>query len=305
MDRTPPRGVRHPIVCTAIGMVGNVVLTVGKLVIGVAAGSAALVADGLHSFSDLAGDVGVLIALRASAAPPDEHHPYGHHNFETLGAMAASLVLLGTGVLMGREAVLRLFHGATTEPSLTALSAAVVSILAKEAMARYTAWVGLLNNSPALRTNAAHHRSDALSSLAATAGILGTVAGYPAADSAAALLISFWIVRMGWLLLRENTDILMEARPDAKLHDAVSRSALSVPGVDAVRRVRIRPRGSIYIVDIDVAVPDTLTVGQGHSLAHDVEERIRRDVPGVIGASVHVEPLGSDLNDASADAPGE
>jgi len=298
VKRTVNRSLRDPIVCTTLGLVGNFLLTGAKLAIGLLGGSAALVADGFHSLSDLAGDVGVLVALRASAAPPDHDHPYGHYNFETLGAMTVSLLLLGTGILLGREAVVRILARQAAAPSLAALTAALVSIFVKEAMARYTAWVGRLHRSPALRTNAAHHRSDALSSLAAAVGILGARLGHPAADSVAALLISVWIIRMGWVLLRENTGILMEARPDQQLHDRVANCARGVQGVRAISRLRIRPRGSIYVVDIEVTVPPQLTVAEGHHIAHEVEQRLRSDVPGVIGANVHVEPA---LSDGGAD----
>jgi len=295
---------QQPVACTVAGMAGNVLLTVTKLVVGLAAGSAALVADGFHSLSDLAGDVGVLVALRASAAPPDHRHPYGHHNFETLGAMAASLLLLATGVLMGREAVTRLLAGQAMEPGGAALAVALVSVVLKEAMARYTAWVGRLNRSPALKTNAAHHRSDALSSLAAAVGILGARLGHPAWDGLAALLISAWIVWMGWDLLRENTDILLEARPDEELMRRVDAVVASVPGVTGISRLRVRPRGSIHVVDVDVTVPPRLTVAEGHRLAHTVESRLREEVPGVIGANVHVEPDPDDpLSDDAPDAP--
>ena len=280
----------RPVVCTGVGMVGNALLTVGKLMVGFWSRSSALVADGVHSFADLAGDVGVLIALRAGRIPPDRNHPYGHHNYETLGALAASLLLLGTGLLLGWDAVRDLRANEATVPGRMALAAAGISIVLKEAMARYTEHAGRLHNSPALRTNAAHHRSDALSSLAVIVGVIGAMNGAPWLDHAAALAIAVWIVWMGWRLMKDNTDILMETRPDEALVRRVHAAALSVPRVEAVTFLAVKPRGSIFLVDISIAVVPEMSVADGHALAHAVEDALVADVREIIGATVHVEP---------------
>jgi len=290
----------RPMVCTAVGLVGNVLLSAGKLVVGFATQSASLVADGVHSFADFAGDIGVVIALKAGARPPDRNHPYGHHNYETLGALGASLLLLATGVLLGREAVQNLLDGVATAPRGGALIAAVVSLVTKEAMARYTDRAGRLHNSPALRTNAAHHRSDALSSLAAVAGIAGARWGAPFLDSAAALVIAVWIVWMGWRLLKDNTDILMETRPAEAFEARLAQVALEVEDVEAVTFLALRPRGSIYLADISIAVRPDMSVAEGHALAHAVEDALRREVVRLRGVIVHVEPHAED--DPSRDA---
>lgn len=280
----------EPMTCTVIGMIGNVLLTVAKLVVGYLTRSSALVADGFHSFSDLAGDVGVVIALRASARPPDRDHPYGHHHYETLGALAASLLLLGTGVLLARKAILEILHHHLSHPAGPALAMAALSIVVKEVMARYTSVAGRLHNSPVLRTNAAHHRSDALSSLAALVGIGGAMAGLPTFDSLAALLIAVWIMGMGWTLLRENTDIIMETRPPDDFVASIHRAALGVEGVVRISGLRVRQRGSVYYADIAVEVPPDISVAAGHDLAHAVEDAVREQVAEVVGAVVHVEP---------------
>jgi len=284
------RVLLRPMVCTTIGMAGNILLTIGKLIVGFTSHSASLVADGVHSFADLAGDVGVVIALKAGARPPDRDHPYGHHNYETIGALAASMFLLLTGALLGKEAVDNLLAGETTIPGFAALVAAVISIVVKEAMARYTAIAGRINNSPALRTNAAHHRSDALSSLAAVAGIAGARYGAPFLDNIAALTIAIWIIWMSWGLMKNNTDILMETRPGDGFIRRVHQVALSVPGVEAVTFLAVKPRGSIYLVDISIAVRPDMSVAESHGLAHAVEGALREDVARIIGATVHIEP---------------
>ncbi|HPF35973.1 MAG TPA: cation diffusion facilitator family transporter [Candidatus Krumholzibacteria bacterium] len=284
-----PRLLR-PLICTAVGMVGNVLLTAGKLAVGYLSGSASLVADGFHSFSDLAGDVGVLIALRASAMPPDNNHPYGHHNFETLGAMGVSTLLLITGVLLGHDAVMSFLHGTHSKPGGPALAAAAISIVSKEAMARYTYAAAARHNSPALRANAAHHRSDVLSSVAAAAGIGGAMMGVVWLDSAAELLIAGMIMWMGMSLLRDNAMILMETKPTDAYLERIHAAAYGIRGIRSVSSLRVRPRGSVYMVDIEVTVDPDLTVREGHDLAHAVEDAMIAQVEGVIGAVVHVEP---------------
>lgn len=294
----------RPLVCTAVGMVGNVLLTVGKLVVGYLTGSASLVADGFHSFSDLAGDVGVLIALRASALPPDRNHPYGHHNFETLGAMGVSMLLLVTGVVLGHDAVMSLVRDEHGRPGSLALAAAVVSILTKEAMARYTYAAARRHNSPALRANAAHHRSDVLSSVAAAAGIGGALLGVLWLDSAAELVIAGMIVWMGLSLLRDNAMILMETKPTDRYLERIHAAAFGIEGIRSVSSLRVRPRGSVYMVDIEVTVDPHLTVREGHDLAHAVEDALIDGVDGVIGAVVHVEPHAPAPERPTADAGG-
>ncbi len=287
-----PRGplMLRPMVCTSVGLVGNVLLTAGKLAVGIIAGSASLVADGFHSFSDLAGDVGVLVALKASTQPPDDDHPYGHHSFETLGALGASLLLLATGVLLGREAVMNFVRHHHSHPEMPALYAALASIVIKEGMARYTFAAGRLHNSPALNANAVHHRSDALSSIAAAVGIGGALAGRPELDSLAALMIAGLIVWMGLGLLRDNAMILLDTQPDEAILERIRGAVMSVDGICSVSSLRVRPQGSVYLADLAVTVLPDLSVHAGHELADLVEQAIHIAVPDVVDAVVHVEP---------------
>ncbi len=288
------RTLLRPVVCTAVGMVGNVLLTVGKIGIGLLAHSASLVADGFHSLADLLGDVGILLALQASVRPPDRNHPYGHHSFETLGALGVSLLVLVTGVLIGRGAVVRLLSGENLQPEFPALATALISVVIKEAMARYTYRAGRLHNSPALLANASMHRSDALTSTAAAVGILGSLAGVPSLDSVAALVIAVFILKSGWDMSRDNVMSLMDTMPDPAYVDSIRHVAERVPGIHAVPSLRVRQRGSRYLADVSITVDAQLTVAAGHVLAHDVEMALRKEVPTLSQAFVHVEPTASD-----------
>ena len=280
----------RPVVCTTAGLFGNVVLSAGKLVFGFLAGSAALVADGFHSLADVLSDFGILLALKASERPPDQNHPYGHHSFETLGAIIVAAFMLLTAGLIAKSAVENLVRGEFLHPEWPALVATIVSVLIKEVMARYTLFVGRLHNSPALLANGTMHRSDAISSLAAAAGIGGAMLGWEILDSIGALVISLFILKMGVDLMRENVMALMDTMPDDELVAEIGVAAQAVGCVQEVRSLHVRQRGSWYLVDIRIAVHPDHTIESAHDIAHATEDRIREEVAKVAMVFVHVEP---------------
>ncbi len=280
----------RPVVCTTAGLIGNVLLSFGKLAFGLLAGSAALVADGFHSLADVLSDVGILLALKASSRPPDHNHPYGHHSFETLGAVVVAAFMLLTAVGIARSAILNIVHGTYLHPEWPALVATLVSVVIKELMARYTLRVGRLHNSPALLANGAMHRSDAISSLAAAAGISGALLGWPILDNVGAIIISLFILKMGVDLMRENVMALMDTMPDEDLLDEIRAAARGVPCVQELRSLHVRQRGSWYLADIRLAVHPDHTIASAHDIAHATEDRIRAEVEKIAMVFVHVEP---------------
>ena len=294
----PARGsfLMQPVGCTAVGMAGNIVLTAGKIALGFLAGSSALIADGFHSLADVLSDIGILLSLKAAYRPPDANHPYGHHSFETLGAVIVAGFMILTAFLIGRGAVLELLHGDHPAPHMIAFWVSLVSVAAKELMARYTMVVGRRFNSPALMANGLMHRSDAISSTAAAAGIGLSQLGMPQLDSAAALVIALFIVRIGWGLLRENIMTLMDTMPDPELVEAVKDAAGRVPCVQEVRDVKARQRGSRYLADLRIAVHPEHTIGAAHDISHAVVDSVLARVDNVARVFVHVEP-------GEADAP--
>ncbi len=284
----------RPMVCTTVGLVGNIVLSAGKLAIGMIAGSAALVADGFHSLADVLSDVGILLALKASTRPPDKNHPYGHHSFETLGATLVALFMLFTAVMIGRDAIVNLINGTNMHPEWPALLVTLVAVIIKEIMARYTLFVGRLHGSPALLANGAMHRSDAISSLAAAAGIGGAMMGWPFLDSVGALVIALFILKMGWDLMRENVMALMDTMPDEELLSEIRNAAIAVTCVQEVLDLHVRQRGSWFMADMRIAVHPDHTIESAHNIAHAVEDRVQQDVERVARVFVHVEPGGRD-----------
>ncbi|MEN8007184.1 MAG: cation diffusion facilitator family transporter [Candidatus Krumholzibacteriota bacterium] len=293
VDQGPPARTSpwtRPMVCTSVGLVGNILLSVGKLAFGMIAGSAALVADGFHSLADVLSDVGILLALKASTRPPDKNHPYGHHSFETLGATLVALFMLFTAVMIAKSAIEHLIEGTYLVPQLGALLASIVAVVIKEVMARYTLFVGRIHGSPALLANGAMHRSDAISSLAAAAGIGGAMIGWTFLDSVGALVIAIFILKMGWDLMRENVMALMDTMPDEELLEEIRAASLDVSCVQEVRDMQVRQRGSWFMVDLRIAVHPDHTIESAHATAHEVEDAVREKVKRVTRVFVHVEP---------------
>ncbi len=280
----------QPVICTWIGLVGNTLLSGGKIIVGTLAGSVALIADGYHSLADVLSDIGILLSLKAASQPPDENHPYGHHSFETLGAIVVAVFMLVTAGGIFYKSITAMVQGTFLHPEMPALWASLASVVIKEIMARYTLFVGRQHGSPALLANGAMHRSDAISSLAAAGGIGGAIAGWPILDSIGALVIALFILRIGWDLLRENVMALMDTMPEKELVDEIRQAGQSVNCVQELLDLRVRQRGSWFLVDLGITVHPDHTIETAHNIAHTVEDTIRKDVPKIARVFVHVEP---------------
>jgi len=271
-------------------MIGNILLTVVKAGIGMISRSSALVADAMHSASDIATTVVVLYSMRISQMPPDPEHPYGHGRAESIGAKVLSVILIVVGISMGSSSIRQLISGTLLVPSSLALWAIMLSIIVKEGMYRYTVAVGNKINSPALVADALHHRSDAFSSVAALFGVVGARLGYPVLDPLAAAVVAVFIVKMGIEVFRSSLDELMDAQVHDGLREDIHRHAISVPGIEHVDEVRVRQYGPHYVIDLKVSVDKQLTVEQGHEIAARVKGTLRETVPSVGDVLVHVNP---------------
>jgi cation diffusion facilitator family transporter len=276
--------------CTLVGLVSNVALTIFKLLAGIFGFSYAMIADAIHSLSDCLATGTVYVGLRIGEKPPDESHPYGHGNAETIAAFLVALIVLATGVFVGISAIHLIAHKQFESPATIALAAAAISIVTKEGMFRYTLKVGKRNNSPALIANAWDHRSDAYSSVAALAGILGARLAFQYLDPIAGLVVSAFIVKMSLTLLRSNVGILMDERPEPALLARIRAAVLEVRGVKAIDNIKAHRRGSTFTIDMEVAVDSNLTVEQGHQVAFEVENRLLHNIDHVQEVMVHVNP---------------
>jgi cation diffusion facilitator family transporter len=273
---------------TVLGAAANLLLVVLKGGVGLAGGSSVLVADAVHSLSDLAGDVVTVFSLRVAAKPPDEEHPYGHGRYETLGMAALAVVLLGAAVGIAWDAWSR--FGESVEPAAITLWVAAFSIAVKEALFQVTLRIGRRYESPLVVTNAWHHRSDALSSVAALAGIAGARMGFPILDPAAAVVVAALIAKMALSLLndaiREITDTALQRDMLQELGTGVRR----LPGVVNLHELRARRMGARVLVDLHVEVDGSTTVSDGHQVAERVRQFVFQEHAGISEVLVHIDP---------------
>jgi cation diffusion facilitator family transporter len=270
----------------------NVLLAAGKLAGGVAGNSHALIADAMESLADIISSLIVWRAVVVAAAPPDRDHPYGHGKAEAIAAAVASTILLlaALGIAIGAG---RQLGQPREAPRLFTLFILIGVVLVKEAAYRYTSRQADIAGNDAVKADAWHHRSDAITSLAAAIGITVCLVGgrrFAYADDAAALFAAVIIGWNGWLLLRPALDELMDAAPNAGLLAQIRATAEKVPGVQAVEKCRARKTGFQYFVDMHIEVDPQMTVQQGHQIAHQVKGRVCEAVPAVCDVLVHVEP---------------
>lgn len=275
------------------GILVNLSLTLLKVAAGVSGRSSALIADALHSLSDLASDIVVLFGYRVGGMPGDERHPYGHGKVETMCTLAVGSMLIAVGLGMGWTAAASVAAKTENIPGFFALGAAVASIVAKEILYRVTARVANDTGSRLLLANAWHHRSDALSSIAALIGVAGARLGSPWMDPAAAAVVCVFIVKVGIDLGWNATQELIDASVDEDLIDKLKKTVLSVRGIAGCHNLKARRLGKDILVDVDIEVDPELNVVQGHDLSRQVRLALLKGVKNVRDAMVHVEPVGA------------
>lgn len=275
------------------GILVNISLTLLKVAVGVAGHSSALIADALHSLSDLASDVIVLLGYRVGQAPGDQRHPYGHGKIETLCTLVVGSMLIAVGIGMGWAAVDALRGEAKSIPGLSALGAAAVSIVVKELLYRITARAAKDTGSKLLLANAWHHRSDAFSSIAALIGVGGAILGAPWMDPAAAAVVCIFVVKVGTDLGWSATQDLIDATVDDDLMERIKNTVMSVSGIAGCHGLKARRLGKDIIVDVDIEVDPGLNVVQGHELSRQVRLALFKNVKHVRDAMVHIEPTGA------------
>ncbi len=266
------------------------VLSAAQILVGVIATSQALIADGVHSLSDLFADFVVLFASHHAKKDPDTGHPHGHHRFETGASLFLGLLLLAVGIGMLWSAYRKI-----AEPDLIqrvhviALWVAGAALIAKETLFRHMLSIAQRLRSKLLVANAWHARSDAASSLVVGVGIIGNLAGYPVLDPIAALIVGLMVVRLGWKFAWDALNDLMDQAADAHDVDGIRRTLLETPGVHDVRELRTRKMGDMIVVDAHLAVDATISVEDGHRIAELARHRVLQ-YHRVLNLMTHVDP---------------
>lgn len=275
---------------TWVSVVVNVVLTVIQIAVGVFAKSQALIADGIHSLSDLVSDFVVLWANHHAQKDADENHPYGHHRFETAASLVLGLLLLAVGLGMVGSAVQKLESPATVAPVHSlALWIAGLALVGKELLFRYMLAVAKKVKSSLLVANAWHARSDAASSLVVGVGIAGNLAGYPILDPIAALIVGFMVGKMGWQFAWDALHDLMDRAVDEAEVQAIRQTLLDTPGVIGVHDVRTRKMGDMVVADAHIEVDAQISVEAGHDIAVEAHQRVLQR-HRVLNLMTHVDP---------------
>lgn len=276
---------------TMVSVWVNLVLSILQIVVGYMARSQALIADGIHSLSDLLSDFAVLLANHHSKKAPDIDHPYGHQRFETAASLFLGGLLLGVGAAMIWVAIDRIVDPSSIPiVSPVALAIAVLTLVAKESLFRYMLRAGKRVKSSMMVANAWHARSDAASSLVVAFGILGNMMGYPVLDPVAALLVGLMIGRMGWQFGSESFHDLMDRAIDEQEQHEIVRTLNETPGVLGVHDVRTRKMGDLVLVDVHIEVDRTLTVEQGHEIGVAARAAVLRR-HRVLDLLTHIDPV--------------
>jgi cation diffusion facilitator family transporter len=275
---------------TWVSVVVNICLTGTQVIMGLLSGSQGLIADGLHSLSDLVADFVVLFASHHSRKGADERHPYGHHRFETGASLALGALLLIVGVGMLWSAVVKLETPAAIRTvSAIAVWAVGVTLIAKELLFRYMLGVAKRVKSSLLVANAWHARSDAASSLVVGVGILCNLAGYPILDPIAALIVGLMVCRMGWGFGWNALHDLMDRGADEEEVEAIRRTLLDTPGIQGVHDLRTRKMGDMIVVDVHLDIDGALSVAAGHDIAVAARRQVLQR-HRVLNVMTHVDP---------------
>ena len=283
---------------TIVGSVVNFLLLVFKFVAGILGNSAAMVADAVHSLSDFVTDVIVVVFVRISGKPEDKCHAYGHGKFETLATAVIGIILFFVGLGMFYSAattIVNVVEGKTLEaPGMLALIAAVLSVLLKELLYRYTVYKGKNLDSQVVIANAWHHRSDAFSSVGTLVGISGAVflgKSWRILDPIAAVVVSFFVIKVAIQLLKPCLDELLEKSLPAEVENKIIDIILSFPNVSSPHHLRTRRIGNLMAIEVHIRMDGNISLNESHDTATQIEQRLRQEFGDKTHIGIHMEPV--------------
>ena len=274
-------------------IIGNLVLSVLKLIAGIVAHSSAMISDAVHSASDVFSTFVVMIGIKLASKEPDKEHPYGHERLECVAAIVLAMVLFITGLGIGAEALGNIVQGNYNDlqvPGMLALVAAIISIVSKEGMYWYTRINAKRIDSSALMADAWHHRSDAFSSIGALVGIAGARMGFPVMDSIASLVIFLFIVKAAYDIFKDSIDKMVDHSCDEETEKDIFECVIENEDVMGVDLLQTRIFGNKIYVDVEIQVDGSYTLQEAHKIAETVHDNIEKNFPKVKHIMVHVNP---------------
>ena len=278
---------------TTITIIGNIVLSIIKLIAGIIAKSNAMISDAIHSASDVFSTFVVIIGIRMASKKPDKEHPYGHERFECVAAIILAGILFITGAGIGLTALKNIISGdynSIETPGKLAMFAAIISIISKEAMYWYTRYYAKKIDSSSLMADAWHHRSDALSSIGALIGIAATRMGYKVMDSVASLIIFVFIVKAAYDIFKDAIDKMIDHSCDEETEKQLSACINRHEGVLGIDLLQTRIFGNKIYVDVEILVDGNKSLNEAHNIAQSVHNDIEKEFPKVKHVMIHVNP---------------
>ena len=276
-----------------VSIIGNLLLSIFKVLAGIIANSGAMISDAIHSASDVFSSIIVIIGVRLAAKDSDKDHPYGHERFECVAAVLLAFVLFISALLIGYSALQKIVSGTEydlTVPGILALVAAGTSIAVKEAMYWYTRHYAKRFDSGALMADAWHHRSDALSSVGALIGIVGARMGYPVLDTVASLVISLFIIKAAYDIFKDAIEKMVDHSCGEEVEREIAECARGQTGVMGVDLIHTRTFGNKIYVDIEISADGNISLAKSHEIADSVHDAIEEKFPKVKHIMVHVNP---------------
>ena len=275
-------------------MIGNALLAVVKVVAGIISGSLAVLADGIDSMSDIITSLITLIAARILSKPPDIRFPYGYGKADTIATKGLSFIILFAGIQLTITTIRKLIQGTATElPAKLAIVVTVISIIGKLLLAWHQKRIGKKTSSSMLTANGRNMQNDVLISVSVLTGLFFTyVLKMPVIDPIAALLVSIWIIKVGFEIFMQSNVDLMDGTDDCSIYNEVFAAIEHVEGAHNPHRVRARKIGDKIMVSIDLEVDGGLSLQQAHDIAHKVEASIKSRIDNIFDVAIHVEPLG-------------
>ncbi|MHC4657481.1 MAG: cation diffusion facilitator family transporter [Planctomycetota bacterium] len=286
---------RQIIFVTNLGIAGNIILSVLKVGVGLLAGSMALVADGIHSISDMTTDIAVLLGVHFGSKQPDEEHPYGHGRTETFATGFIGAVLIVVGAVMIYRAAVDVAAGEYATPGFVVLFVALISVVVKEFLYRITKKIAIKSHSTALYANAWHHRSDALSSIAVVAGFVSLKFGFKYGDQMAAVGVGLMIILVAIRIIRDCLSELTERAVDSDTIEHIKNIINENSSIHQWHKLRTRTVGREVFLDLHILVAPDLSIAAAHEIAENLEKTLDEQITRPVNITVHIEPDIPDL----------
>ncbi len=275
-----------------ITIIANIILSAAKVMAGFIGQSSAIIADGLHSLSDVFSTIVAMIGIKLAHKRDDENHPYGHEKIEPVMGKVLANILLLTAIYMGYKGIKDIVEGNYGVPGQITIYAAILSIIVKEWMYRYTAKGAKEIESSALMADAWHHRTDSLSSVGSLIGVVGARMGYPVLDPIASVAISILVAKVAISIYMQSVHDLIDSAADEETRSVIEEIILETNGVVQIDDLKTRRHANKLYVDVEIAVNNSLSISEAHEISEDVHDTIERKVKKVKHCMVHVNPSG-------------